>query len=108
MIDVLAAAGGGCKASGGRVTMSLVTSFENALAKYPWVQRATLGGLDVLACTELGPRAVLYTYRDYHGWLDCAELGVIEGMAAFFGVRPTIEIDVDEAAHWNGTYQIRW
>ncbi len=95
------------ESSSGRVTMSLVDSFERALLQFPGVQRIVLG-IDAIKATQRGARDVVLEYSNYHGWLDCAELGVIEGIAAHWDARISIEVELDPRRYWNGSYRIRW
>jgi uncharacterized protein (TIGR02265 family) len=95
------------ESASGRVTMAFVSSFETALLQYPKVQQIILG-LDVLAVKQLGPREVVYEFDGYHGWIDCAEIGVVEGIAGYFGADVSIDIDVDPRQYWKGSYRITW
>ncbi len=53
-----------------------------------------------------GDRHWLYHYTDYYGWVDCGDVGVIEGLLMHYGMEPRIEIA--SGAPFDLWMDIRW
>jgi uncharacterized protein (TIGR02265 family) len=39
-----------------------------------------------------GDRHWVYHYKDYYSWLDCGDVGVIEGLLEHYGCKPTLTL----------------
>lgn len=89
----------------GSIMLSLIGSVDSALAKLPSAYRQVMnsGHVSVTPIAEGGARI---EYRDYRGWLDCSEIGVIEGIVMHYKKSPTITatLQSDHA----GVYEVRW
>jgi uncharacterized protein (TIGR02265 family) len=93
----------------GSVTMSMLGSAEAAFLRMPGAYGLILRPVSVRASTTFdarGERVVRLDYESYLGWLDCAEIGSVEGVVLYYGHTPRIEADLP--GHHTGTYLVRW
>lgn len=89
----------------GSVIAAMVNNVKDALLRSPVAFTQSRVGGEVTA-RSIETRAVEITMRDSNPWLDCADLGTLEGLVMHYDVEPRIEVELTSPV--DATYLIRW
>jgi uncharacterized protein (TIGR02265 family) len=89
----------------GSVMLALVGDPASALLRMPDIYRLVLKGGACIA--ERSGSGVVLRFREFYGALDNYGIGNVEGLVGHYGVRPKIEVELDDEVT-RGTYEVSW
>ena len=79
----------------GRVVLSTVgRNVDTVLGLGPRMM-SSVTNYGTVAAQKLEERHWRYYYKDYYSWLDCGDVGVIEGLVTHYGVRPELTVSMN-------------
>lgn len=89
----------------GSVIAAMVNNVKDALMRSPDAFAQSRDGGTVKS-RSIEARAVEITMHDSNPWLDCADLGSLEGLVMHYDVEPRIEVELTSPV--DAVYLVRW
>lgn len=89
----------------GSVIAAMVSDVKGACLRCPDAFAQSRTGGEVIS-RAIEARAVEITMRDSNPWLDCADLGSLEGLVMHYDAEPRIEVELSSPV--DATFLVRW